>query len=199
MTVSALLVDYGEVISCPQDPSAVKAMSILAGLDLPTFTERYWRHRAQYDRGMDAAAYWVRVSERAVPEAELAELARIDVESWSELRAGTLEVLRDAAQGGTRMALLSNAPHGLAAYLAEHPALGFFSRRLFSSQLGRVKPEPEIYAAAVQAIGSPAAEVLLIDDRAENVEGAIRAGLQGVRFVDPGALRAELRARGLEV
>jgi putative hydrolase of the HAD superfamily len=70
-----------------------------------------------------------------------------------------------------------------------------FGRRFVcSGSLGVLKPAPEAFVACLQQLGFNALSTLLVDDREENVAGALDAGLGGMVFKDPPALRAALRA-----
>lgn len=59
---------------------------------------------------------------------------------------------------------------------AHFPVLKHFQRTLTSFDLRARKPEPEIYLKTQQEIGFSASEILFIDDRVENVEGAKKVG-----------------------
>ena len=61
-----------------------------------------------------------------------------------------------------------------------------------SCYLGLRKPEPAIYLRALDILGRPAERILFIDDRAENVAGALTAGMKAIRFEGAEALRREL-------
>lgn len=63
---------------------------------------------------------------------------------------------------------------------------------------GLRKPSSESYECAVQHLGVPGSNLLLIDDRKPNVEGARSAGLQAIHFQSADQLEAELRKAGLE-
>lgn len=54
------------------------------------------------------------------------------------------------------------------------------------------KPDPRIYALALERFGVAAGDTLFVDDRAENVAGAIAAGMRGHLFTDAAGLRARL-------
>ena len=186
----ALLVDYGCVISNQQPDEALAAMAELAGLAVPVFVERYWAHRLSYDRGDNARTYWSRVISNGPPDdAALQRLIRLDVASWSSLNARTLELLTAAHRAGSGLSLLSNAPHELADALDDHRALAPFDHLVFSARIGAVKPEPAAFAAALQAMELEPAEVVFIDDRQENVEGAIACGLRAILFSSAQQLR----------
>lgn len=60
-----------------------------------------------------------------------------------------------------------------------------------------LKPDPAIYALALERFGLEAGEALFVDDNEANVEGAKRAGIHAVLFTDAAAFRAELVKFGL--
>lgn len=72
-----------------------------------------------------------------------------------------------------------------------------FRVAVLSYQQRRSKPEPGIYEAAVRQAGVEPKDVFFVDDREENVEGALQAGLDAVRFHTPRQLAAALRGRGV--
>lgn len=61
------------------------------------------------------------------------------------------------------------------------------------------KPAPEAYAAAAAAVGMAGAdlELILIDDRKQNVQAAQACGWDGILFTSADALVTELRGRGI--
>jgi putative hydrolase of the HAD superfamily len=70
-----------------------------------------------------------------------------------------------------------------------------FGRRLVcSGSLGLLKPAPEAYIACLQRLGFNALSTLVVDDRPENVAGAIEAGLDAIVFEGAALLRDALRA-----
>ncbi len=189
----SILVDYGEVITEPQPAEDLARMAAMLELDVPDFVERYWQHRHAYDLGGSAAEFWSAVAGRPLENSGLLEeLIRLDMLSWSHLNPETLEALDAVHRRGASLSLLSNAPHELAAALDGHPAFASFEHMMFSAQLGAAKPDRAIFEAAIERIGRPAEEILFIDDRAANVEGARQAGLQAVQFTSAAKLREVL-------
>jgi putative hydrolase of the HAD superfamily len=189
----ALLVDYGEVISRPQPARCLAQMAALLELDPPTFIERYWEHRLAYDSGLDARSYWSAVAAHAVENgAVLEQLVDLDIASWSDLNGDTLEVLAEVHRRGSSLTLLSNAPHELADALDHQPALRDFDRLLFSARLGVTKPDAAVFRAALETMSRDGDEVLFIDDRPANVEGARAAGLHALLFTSAETMRRDL-------
>jgi|APGre2960657404_1045060.scaffolds.fasta_scaffold42638_1 histidinol phosphatase-like enzyme len=62
---------------------------------------------------------------------------------------------------------------------------------------GLRKPDPAAFRAALAHLGRAPAEVLLVDDRAVNVEAARALGMDGIVFAGAGPLAEALAARGL--
>jgi glucose-1-phosphatase len=74
-----------------------------------------------------------------------------------------------------------------------------FDRLIASHEVGRMKPAREFYEACVAAAGVAAASCVFVDDLEENVEGARKAGLSAIRYVDTPTLIADLGRLGVEV
>ena len=72
-----------------------------------------------------------------------------------------------------------------------------FTDILVSGEVRLVKPDPAIYALALDRFALIAGEAIFIDDRAENVVGAQAAGMLGHLFEGAGPLAEELRRLGL--
>jgi HAD superfamily hydrolase (TIGR01509 family) len=59
------------------------------------------------------------------------------------------------------------------------------------------KPDAAIYQAALDILGRPPERILFIDDRIENVNGALNAGMQAIQFVGEKKLRSDLATLGV--
>jgi putative hydrolase of the HAD superfamily len=98
---------------------------------------------------------------------------------------------------GWPLHFLSNMPEPYARHLeATHGFLGRFRSGVFSSRVKRVKPEPEIFAAAAAHYGRSPSQLLLIDDHRPNVEAARAAGWEAIAFDDAAQAEAALTALG---
>ena len=72
-----------------------------------------------------------------------------------------------------------------------------FDAIVVSGEERLVKPDPAIFAVALDRFGLAPGEGLFVDDRPENVEAAEKAGLAGHVFTAAAPLRAELECYGL--
>ncbi len=74
-----------------------------------------------------------------------------------------------------------------------------FSVYALSYQLGAAKPNAEIYQRAIELAQVPAEKIFFVDDREDNVQGALDAGMDAVPFTSVPKLVADLSDRGIEV
>jgi putative hydrolase of the HAD superfamily len=112
---------------------------------------------------------------------------------------GALGILQElAASDKCLLGALNNETRETNEYRFNHFGLrDSFDVALSSCYLGMRKPEPAIYERALDILGRPAERILFIDDRAENVAGAMAAGMKSIRFEGAEALRRELEILGV--
>ncbi|MET9467103.1 HAD family phosphatase [Streptomyces sp. NPDC006544] len=93
-----------------------------------------------------------------------------------------------------RTALLTdNDPLLLDALPHVFPEVGSrFDPLLFSCRLGAAKPDPVVFARALDLTGCAPAEAVFIDDKATNVAAARELGITAIQFVGAAELVAEL-------
>lgn len=198
--IKAAIFDYGRVLSLPQPPSTVERMAEICRVPVETFRQGYWDFRLAYDRGdLTVNEYWksrAQTFEVNLSAEQIERIVHVDCESWSYLNpimAGWTQQLHTA---GIRLALLSNMPLELKDYLVKN--LDLFSRfdhLVFSCDVRRVKPEPEIYQHCLSLLRLSPKEVLFLDDKPENVEGASNLGIPSLLFDSPENAFAQIRDR----
>ena len=193
-----VIFDYGEVISMSQSAADREAIQALAGVAAEPFWAAYYAHRDGLDQGSGGvAAYWQAIAGdvgRDWDDARVHELWAADFRSWLSINPDTVEVLTDLKEGGTRLALLSNAGPDFGSYF-RHGLLGeYFDAVYVSGELKLLKPDPEIYQHVLADLGISAADAVFIDNRADNVRSAQELGITGHVFTDAGTLRAFLES-----
>jgi putative hydrolase of the HAD superfamily len=103
-----------------------------------------------------------------------------------------VDLVRAVRAQGHAVALLSNATTRLEADLERAGLHEAFDVVVNSSRVALAKPAPEIYLHAAAAIGVIPGACLFVDDREENVTGALDAGVPAVRFTSRDRLQATL-------
>jgi putative hydrolase of the HAD superfamily len=193
-----VIFDYGEVISLTPSEVDRAALVELAGVDPDAFWASYWRHRNELDQGtLSIHDYWRRVEAdtgAGWPESRLHLLWVTDFRGWLSVDTGTIDVLVDLRDAGTRLALLSNAGADFGSYFRQGLIGSLFERVFVSGELLLVKPDAAIFRHALEALGVDAEHAVFIDNKAENVEGAQALGITGHLFTDADDLRAFLES-----
>jgi putative hydrolase of the HAD superfamily len=161
------------------------------------------RHRAAYpswERGACSLSAYLDATvfnePRIFTPDEFFAFMRAQSKVLADSGLGTLQEL--AASNKYMIGALNNEARETNKYRFETFGLfNYFKVALSSCYLGLRKPDAEIYQAALDILGRPANRILFIDDRAENVEAAVNAGMLGIRFVGERGLRMELAELGV--
>jgi putative hydrolase of the HAD superfamily len=199
--IDAVVFDYGNVLSRPQDQNDIERLTKLTRLPVGDFGRRYAERRLAYDRGLiTGAEYWADLlggTEGLLTTELAAELIRVDVASWLQLDNRVVAWARKLRTANISLAILSNMPLDVLAGLRKSRGdwLGEFAVTIFSCEVGCVKPEAQIYRRLLDALALTASRVLLIDDRQANVQAATQSGLQAVRYCSFEALQEEVQDR----
>jgi putative hydrolase of the HAD superfamily len=94
------------------------------------------------------------------------------------------------------LALLSNASSALIReIIADNDLEKHFDHIIVSSEVGLVKPQPEIFQLALQKLGIEPEEAVFIDDNERYVQAANDLGIHGVQFISATQLRQDLRIK----
>ena len=114
---------------------------------------------------------------------------------------GMAELIAELKRKGYGCYLLSNTSVRLDTYWQEFEALRLLDGLFASAHYRLMKPDVAIYQKMCEVFSLCPEECVFIDDRQENLEGAIRAGMRGVWFdtYDAAALRKKLRAEGIDL
>ncbi len=113
----------------------------------------------------------------------------------------SLEFVRGIALSGRYlMAVINNEAAEINAYRIQKFGLRDIFEAFFSSCYVRMrKPDVAVYQMALRVMQRGADECIFVDDRAENVEGAQKAGMNGIHFQNVAQLSAELKNLGVPV
>jgi putative hydrolase of the HAD superfamily len=192
---SAVIFDYGNVLSQSQPLADVQAMADILNLTLPQFTELYWRFRVPYDAGsLDPSDYWKTLSP-ALDMDQISALIEVDSRSWSHPAPLVPEWARDLRAAELKIAILSNMPATVRDHILRCPWLPEFDARTFSCDVGVCKPQPRIYEDCLQQLGVEPADALFLDDREANVAAAETLGLHAILFRDASSAAREIEQR----
>jgi putative hydrolase of the HAD superfamily len=194
--IKAILFDVGGVLSRDMIDTKLRDLARKYRVEEERLLGPGLQLRVKADLGqMSDGDYWRQVLDQVGVSATVGDL---EIGTYLTLVPGTLELARRLKNRGHRVGILSNDSREMAA--ARREKLGFdalFEPVFISGELGMAKPKPGIYNYAVEWLQVRPGEVLFIDNRQVNVDGARALGLQAVHFENAAQLEGELRRRGL--
>jgi putative hydrolase of the HAD superfamily len=195
----AVVFDYGRVLSLAPSPAELQQFAALVGVSEPPFFEIYSATRHDYDCGRaDFHQHWQAFADAAgvkLRPAEVERIAEMETLMWLRVNHQTLALTREIKPCGVRIAILSNMPHDLLAYVRrEFGWLDEFDVKIWSCEFGVTKPHPTIYRACLDALGCRAERTLFFDDRLNNVEAARELGMEAHIFESAEQAKAIVRA-----
>lgn len=138
----------------------------------------YWR----LNRGLIAHQdFWgsveLRVGVALAPDRRAELWERSDI---MEPQPEVMELADDLRVRGIITGILSNVVTPVAEFLHAGDRYRGFDPVILSCEVGYAKPDPEIYRAALAALGLPGEQVLFIDDQPENLEAARAFGMRTI-------------------
>ena len=202
MSIKAIIFDYGNVISLPQDPQVLDELAKKAGADRLLFESLLWSTRKEYDRGtISVQEYYKNLFSRlavTVDDKTMDEMITMDLESWKNINTGTTALMDDVKRAGYILGILSNIPHDFLSWARKSvPVFTLAQVGLFSCEVGLIKPEPEIYQALISRCGIEAEELVFFDDNPDNIRSAASMGIHAFLWKSPEDARRELLSLGV--
>lgn len=200
--ITTLFFDVGGVIlTNGWDSVARRAAIAKFQLDATEFEERHALANPAWERGeISLEEYLARTifyNERTFSLKEFEDF----MYAQSQALAESLEFVRGIARSRHYlMAVINNEAAEINAYRIQKFGLRDIFMAFFSScYVGMRKPDVAIYQMALRVMQRGADECIFVDDRAENVEGARKAGMNGIHFQNVAQLSAELKNLGVQV
>jgi HAD superfamily hydrolase (TIGR01662 family) len=162
--------------------AATLLRDVLEPLDagLPTFNEEEIDYLEYFARGWQRAGF-------DLPRHTLYRILDLEQRCWDEaaqLVPDAIPTLKALRTSGFRVGIASNAPFPpemLHRQLRQIGLAEHLDAAVFSSEVGRRKPAPELYHVALQRLGAIPEETLYVGDRwLEDYEGPRRLGMKAV-------------------
>ncbi len=193
--------DLGKVLIDFDHDRAVRQLSDVSGIDPEISREIVFsRLGTEFEKGqLDTPAVCRQFREitgaTASNESIFAAISNI-----FEINAEIIPLVAALRSAGVRLGILSNTCDAHWSWLLneKYALLDLFPVQALSFRLGSVKPERDIYRRAAELAGCAPGEIFFVDDLEANVNGALSAGLDAVRFAGVAELARQLRQRGLQ-
>ncbi len=197
-TCRALLFDLGGVVLKLRPRDCFEHWAACANVPVAQLAARFGIDDAYKEHETGAigfAQYARRLGARLGIELPAEEWRR----GWNALFAGCFEAVVErlprAAQTLPTYAFTNtNAEHQAAWQTRHGECLGAFEKIYASWQIGRRKPDRDAFLWVAGDMGVAPADILFLDDSAENVDGARAAGLQAVHVTSEDVTRRAMDA-----
>lgn len=193
--IAGVLFDWGDTLFAP--PDAAKVIADVAGeRGVKVSSERaraIWEELwalgktpVELAKGRDLSAEahrtaWTSLFQTAdahIPGIGRALYERVmDPAAWLPY-PDTAPTLRALRERGLKVAIVSNVPRDLSDVFRAHGLAGYVDAFVHSFQVGAEKPDPRIFLAACERIGTAPAATLMVGDHAVADGGATAAGLR---------------------
>ena len=204
MSIKAVVFDYGQVISLPQDKAVIGRLAEKAGVPREKFEALIWTLRTEYDRGtISAKEYYRNILSGLnvdLDDKTIDEMIKMDLESWKNINPETEALMEEVKNAGYKLGILSNMPHDFLSWARMNvPVFSLPHISVFSCEANSIKPEESIYRQLISLAGVKAEEIAFFDDNCGNVESACALGIKAFVWANAGAARAELLSLGVRL
>jgi putative hydrolase of the HAD superfamily len=198
-----LYFDMGNVLLWFSHERMAEQMAAVSGTTAPTAWKILFEdglHWA-YERGEFARQEFYERFCRAAG-VKLVDIDRLDAAGSDifEVNALLVGLAGRLAGAGYRLGILSNTTESHWGHCKRRfgSLETVFSVYALSYRLGAMKPSPAIYEVAAKLAGAPTSRIFFTDDRMDNVEAALSAGMDAVLYESVSQLNEALRQRGVK-
>jgi epoxide hydrolase-like predicted phosphatase len=191
--IKAIIFDWGGVLI--DDPRPALMQYCAEAFDVPVniYTQTHDKFLEDFQKGLiSEESFWEKICKelkkpKPVQNSLWGDAFRAAYSSQSEVFAFAAELHNK----GYKTALLSNTEVPAMVFCRE---LGYdmFDELIFSCAEGAAKPEKKIYDIVVSKLNLKPEQAVLIDDKAEFINGAKKAGLEGIVFKNLNQVKKEL-------
>ncbi len=198
--IKAIFFDLGGVLTRDLFPLMESYLSGLTGVPYPKVREIRKQYWLDYELGrMDGVKFFsLQIKDMGVNlNAEEVLTKSLELLSVKQETLSIVKRLKDT--GKYDLGVLSNNTDEWSEYTENDLGLGqYFDAWIISSHHHIKKPDKEIYDLAAEKLGLKTSDCLFIDNTQRNVDGAIAAGMQSIRFTDAEKLEKDLKELGIE-
>lgn len=198
--IRAVIFDFGNVVSAFDTSKFLRRLAARSPLSVDALSAAVYGSglHARYEAGaISSPAFYREVVARCRVEMGMADFVDAFTDIFEPI-AGTADLIRRVA-GHRPVGLLSNTnPWHFRHHIRRSAPWPYYSTVTLSYRIRSVKPEPAIYADAIDKLGFRPGECVYVDDIPEYVAGAARVGLHGLLFTGAARLESDLRALGVD-
>lgn len=198
-SIKGIAFDWGGVICEDPVPGFMRLLAASFECSIDDLMPHYFTSIDGFQRGLEGEeAFLARIAACLNRTPLTKPFWKQALQSVYREQSGVIDLIRLLKDKGYAVGLLSNTEIPARDFNLEC-GYDFFDARVFSCEEGVVKPEREIYDLMSERLKVANHELLFIDDKQENVDGAVAAGVHGVLFEGAEELVAQLESYGVLV
>jgi len=196
--IRAIIFDWGGVLIDDPRPALMRYCAEAFAVPVDVYTQTHDKFLEDFQKGLiSEQSFW----EKICKELKRSEPVRNSL--WGDAfraayspRPEVFSFATGLHNKGYKIALLSNIEVP-AMQMIRRLSYDMFDELIFSCAEGSAKPEKKIYDIVVRKLDLQPEQAVLIDDKAEFVNGAQQAGLNGIVFRNLKQVKEELTQHGV--
>ncbi|MCB9137464.1 MAG: HAD-IA family hydrolase [Caldilineaceae bacterium] len=192
----AVIFDLGNVLIHYDHRATLHALAAVSAADEAALGALLSEFEAEYGTGsMSSADLHEALTARAGASRDFARFAQAFSAGLAPDEEALAYALALQARPDMTVAVISNTNALHVAWLDAHvAALAEFDLVIMSNEVGMLKPDPGIFALALELLNLPPEDALFVDDAVVNVEAARSLGMAGIVHRDWTETRVQLAA-----
>lgn len=185
--IRALILDFGGVISLPQNSENLYNILQTSNLEHNDFMKVYLNQRANYDNGqITGEQYWLNILQYFGFESKIQKIPSLikeDIASWTVINDSMIQFISEIRDKFFKLAIISNMNKDVLENLrVNFRWLELFDELIFSCEVGINKPNRRIYKTCLRELNLSASNCLFVDDSLENVRAAKELDMHAIQF-----------------
>jgi len=190
--VTDIIFDWGGVIAPSTTKDIARAISKKCGTNEEDAYKTIVEIDSKYETVANYEDYYEEISKRLCIKAK-------DVETLlNNTSVGEVFKIAKNLSKDYKIHLLTNQVTPKSNAIRKNNDLSFFSNLFFSNEIGRRKPEKELFEFVIKIIDQKPEHIVLVDDRQVNLKSATLLGIKAILFKNVEGLKKELGECGVK-
>lgn len=199
--IQCLLFDLGGIVVPDQSQQIERAVQVAFSIPAVAYSTALTAYRQRLLTGALSLRefYQNLITELCLPstaDALLDHHLTVYVQTSTARNPEVLALLTDLSKAYL-IACLTNTEREIAQYNRAHGLFDLFHKAYLSTELHLAKPQPEIFYGVCDDLHLPPEQILFLDDRVPNVEGALAIGMPAMLFDSLEQVKVKLRLDGI--
>ncbi len=200
MKIRGIGFDYGGVLAGMPSSQFVKELCAILSITAETFHDAYFAINHLLNKGILAKEdFFKKLLENLNKESELPEVLKfLSSIPEHQLNQQVLTLARELKSAGYKVGVFSNNTPEAAKKMRQSKLPDYFDAFIVSSEIGKLKPDPEAFRIFFERLGISPKESVYIDDSPKSLTTAKELGFQPILFTDYVDLVQQLERLGIK-